>query len=106
MLGGAFGTKSGTSMATPNVAGVAGLVKAQNPGYTPAQVANAIMNSVNLTGRLTTDPVRRETSRGVVVEFRVAVAGPLVTGWALDLVGPSGFWGLGHKYSPSDKKSC
>jgi hypothetical protein len=31
------------------------------------------MNSVNLTGRLTTDPVRRETSRGVVVEFRLAV---------------------------------
>jgi single-strand DNA-binding protein len=31
------------------------------------------VNVLNLTGRLTADPVRRETSRGVVCEFRVAV---------------------------------
>jgi single-strand DNA-binding protein len=31
------------------------------------------VNVLSLTGRLTADPVRRETSRGVVCEFRVAV---------------------------------
>jgi subtilisin family serine protease len=42
----------GTSMATPMVAGVAGLVLAENPGYTPAQVKNAIMNSVDTPNSL------------------------------------------------------
>lgn len=37
----------GTSMASPLVAGIAGLVLAENPGYTPAEVKNAIMNSVD-----------------------------------------------------------
>ena len=33
------------------------------------------MNSVNLTGRLLNDPVRRDTTRGVVAEFRLTVDG-------------------------------
>ena len=33
------------------------------------------MNSINLTGRLTTDPARRDTASGVVAEFRLAVDG-------------------------------
>ena len=37
----------GTSMATPMVAGIAGLVLSENPGYTPVQLKNAIMNSVD-----------------------------------------------------------
>lgn len=37
----------GTSMAAPNVAGLAGLVKSLHPDYTATQVANAIMNSVD-----------------------------------------------------------
>jgi single-stranded DNA-binding protein len=33
------------------------------------------MNSVNLSGRLVHDPTRRETHRGVVASFRLAVDG-------------------------------
>jgi subtilisin family serine protease len=36
--------KTGTSMATPHVAGAAAKVLSQNPGFTPAQVRNAIIN--------------------------------------------------------------
>jgi subtilisin family serine protease len=37
----------GTSMASPMVAGIAGLVLAENPTYAPGDVKNAIMQSVN-----------------------------------------------------------
>jgi subtilisin family serine protease len=37
----------GTSMATPLVAGIAGLVLSEHSGYSAIQVKNAIMNSVN-----------------------------------------------------------
>jgi single-stranded DNA-binding protein len=33
------------------------------------------MNSINLTGRLVHDPTRRDTPRGVVASFRLAVDG-------------------------------
>ena len=41
-------TKSGTSMATPHVAGVAALVSGLKPGLTPAGVRTLLMNSVDL----------------------------------------------------------
>lgn len=44
---GSYGYKSGTSMATPHVAGLAALVKAVNSGYTVAQTKLAIMNGVD-----------------------------------------------------------
>ena len=37
----------GTSMASPLVAGIAGLVKHEHPGYTPFQLKNAVMRSVD-----------------------------------------------------------
>jgi subtilisin family serine protease len=37
----------GTSMASPLVAGIAGLVLSEHPSYTPLDVKNAIMNSVD-----------------------------------------------------------
>ena len=43
----------GTSMATPMVAGIAGLVLSENPADTPVQVKNAIMNSVDHPSALT-----------------------------------------------------
>jgi subtilisin family serine protease len=41
-VGSAYTTNSGTSMAAPHVAGVAGLVKATYPNYTPDQIAEQI----------------------------------------------------------------
>ena len=46
-LFGGYVTASGTSMAAPFVAGVAGLVISTHPEYTPQQVRNAILNSVD-----------------------------------------------------------
>ena len=54
------GTKSGTSMATPHVAGVASLILQQAPGATPQQVRDIIVNQAtqNIIGTTTlnTDP--------------------------------------------------
>ena len=44
-LGGGTTNKSGTSMSSPHVAGVAALVAAANPGATPAQIREALINT-------------------------------------------------------------
>jgi subtilisin family serine protease len=54
-----YGSYSGTSMATPHVAGAAALYAASNPGATAAQIKTAILNAVvlptaSLTGKCTT----------------------------------------------------
>ena len=43
--GGGYNTISGTSMASPHVAGGAALYKANNPGATPAQVRTALRSA-------------------------------------------------------------
>jgi len=57
--GGQYKYMSGTSMATPHVAGVAALVKAAVPTYTAAQIKKAIISGVDmkpgLTGKCVTD---------------------------------------------------
>ncbi|WP_370409372.1 S8 family serine peptidase [Streptomyces fradiae] len=40
--GGKYGSKSGTSMASPHVTGVAALIASANPGFTPADIRNAL----------------------------------------------------------------
>lgn len=49
---GGYDNYSGTSMAAPHVGGAAALIKQAHPGWTPAQVKQALMN----TAQLLTDP--------------------------------------------------
>jgi thermitase len=62
---GGFATFDGTSMAAPHVAGVAGLVLSQNPGYTVAQLKNALMHSVDKPTTLRTIYTPNLTGNGV-----------------------------------------
>jgi subtilisin len=55
-LGGGYNTFSGTSMASPHVAGAAGLYKAINPGRSPAQVRTALQSAGNLNWNDADDP--------------------------------------------------
>ena len=45
--GSAYFTIDGTSMASPHVAGALGLIKSEHPAYTPVELKNALMNSVD-----------------------------------------------------------
>ena len=55
-LSGGYNTISGTSMASPHVAGAAALYKAANPGASPAQVKSALEGAGNLNWVATDDP--------------------------------------------------
>jgi subtilisin family serine protease len=55
-LGSSYNTFSGTSMASPHVAGAAALYKSNNPGATPAQVKTALQNVGNLNWNDADDP--------------------------------------------------
>jgi subtilisin family serine protease len=54
--GDGYNTISGTSMATPHVAGAAALYKANNPGASPTQVKSALQNAGNLNWDDSDDP--------------------------------------------------
>jgi subtilisin len=54
--GGGYNTISGTSMASPHVAGAAALYKASNPNASPAQVKSALQSAGNLNWNDADDP--------------------------------------------------
>ena len=53
---GGYNTISGTSMASPHVAGGAALYKANNPGATPAQVKAALLSAGTTNWNNSDDP--------------------------------------------------
>jgi subtilisin family serine protease len=55
-LGTGYNTLSGTSMASPHVAGAAALYKSTHPSATPAQVKTALQAAGNLNWNDTDDP--------------------------------------------------
>jgi len=56
LMGGGYGNKWGTSMATPHVAGLAALLRAHQPSYTPDQIASAILDNAEDLGTAGWDP--------------------------------------------------
>ena len=54
--GGGYNTISGTSMASPHVAGAAALYKSSNPGASPSQVKTALQNAGTTNWNDSDDP--------------------------------------------------
>ena len=79
----ALATSSGTSMASPHVAGAAALVLAENPGATPSQVAQHLMEAATtnvVTSAGTGSPNRLlHIASGTVAPAPVATAPPAPT---------------------------
>jgi uncharacterized repeat protein (TIGR02543 family) len=71
-ISGGYGTLGGTSMAAPNVVGVAALVKALNPTYTPQQVRDTLCMTAQDAGALGPD---NYYGYGIVSAY-AAVLGP------------------------------
>lgn len=60
-LGNNFGMLSGTSMATPHIAGVAALIKQNNPSWTPSMIASAMSTTARKCDN-NGDPIMAEGS--------------------------------------------
>jgi subtilisin family serine protease len=81
---GAYGNKSGTSMATPYVAGVAGLIKSLRPEFTTLQIKETILDTVDqkssLTGKVLTGGRLNAQAALQQVYIPAEVNGPIIYG--------------------------
>ena len=68
VTGGGFGSKSGTSMATPHVAGAFAVLRSGDPSAS----VNTILDALVLTGRAVTDPKSAITTPRIEVGLAVA----------------------------------
>ncbi|QXO93540.1 S8 family serine peptidase [Methanospirillum purgamenti] len=88
--GGSYTYMSGTSMATPHVAGIAALIKAVKSGYTVAQVKQAILSGVDkksgLSGKCVTGGRVNALQSVHVIEISngIAMFRPSIGWWFFD----------------------
>jgi thermitase len=87
---------SGTSMATPNVAGVAALVKSANPSYTAVQIKTAILNGVDVKSSLSGMCVT-----GGRVNAKLSLPSSTSEASNIGVFRGAGFWYLDHDGSYS-----
>lgn len=72
IMGGGYGRMSGTSMATPHVSGLAALLRAYYPSYTPDQIASAILDNAEDIGAAGRDD---EAGCGLIDAYRSLLNG-------------------------------
>jgi subtilisin family serine protease len=84
-----FGSSSGTSMATPHVAGAAALLKALHPTWMPGQIKSALMNTATENVSLTTTG---DNSAGVLDRGagRIDLSEAIAPGLTFDMPSVSG----------------
>ncbi|QOV90395.1 S8 family peptidase [Humisphaera borealis] len=102
-LDGTYETESGTSMATPHVAGTLALMLSQNPSLTAAQLKSQLLAGVNQQSSILGQTVTGGTLD--IANATKAVAGSTATAPAQDqtpvfwFVPRFGFWGYGGGYA-------